>query len=132
MARRTRRSTVGRARDAVRQVPVCSWAPPRGPRTGDGSWPGPWAARPEHTYVSPVERRAVNALHGVVVALVRERYTRGLSLRALAARTGLALSGLTGMAQGSAWPAPTTLATVAGAVDLVPVYVATRGPAQSR
>ncbi|WP_030200897.1 helix-turn-helix domain-containing protein [Terrabacter tumescens] len=50
--------------------------------------------------------------------LARERRLRGLTLRRLSATTGVALSVLTGLEQGSGWPGFETVAIVADALGL--------------
>lgn len=94
------------------------WAPPRGPRdpiTGDWRWTL-WG-RPRDSYQDPLERDCVQTYRHITGSLVSAREASDLSLRELSRTTGLALSVLTGLEQGSTWPRVSTVAGVADAVD---------------
>ena len=90
-----------------------SWPAPRGRRGPDGKWPWTLATRPDDSFVNDLERRSVEGYRQFASGLVRARASRGLSLRSLSGQTGLALSVLTGVEQGSAWPSFQTVAIVA-------------------
>ena len=66
---------------------------------------------------SALELAAVTHFRAGVECLQAERLRQGLTLRQLSARTGVALSALTGMEQGSAWPTFPVLARAAWALD---------------
>jgi transcriptional regulator with XRE-family HTH domain len=93
-----------------------SWPAPRGRRGPDGRWRWTLAARPDDSYVNDLERRSVAGYRELASQLVRARVSRGLTLRSLSAQTGLGLSVLTGLEQGSAWPSFETVAIVASAL----------------
>lgn len=90
-----------------------SWPAPRGRRGPDGKWRWTLATRPDESYVNDLERRSVEGYRHLASQLVGARASRGLTLRSLSGQTGLALSVLTGLEQGSAWPSFETVAIVA-------------------
>lgn len=112
-------------------APVATWNAPRGPRDANGRWMWAWPARPSTSYGSDAERRCAESLRSVVEAFVAARYGKGVSLRELSTRTGVALSVLTGLEQGSAWPKVATVVAVAGALDLEAFLACPNGRAAS-
>lgn len=94
------------------------WSPPRGPRDpATGAWKWAWAARPRSSYGLFPEAETVATWRALVDTLVDERYARGWSLRTVAARSGLSLSVVNSVEQGSAWPTVATFEAVAEALE---------------
>lgn len=75
-------------------------------------------SRPEGSFVNALERDSVDGYRAVASRLADERRRVGLTLRQLSVETGIALSVLTGVEQGSAWPRFDTLATQAAGLGL--------------
>lgn len=93
-----------------------SFCAPRGSRDPEtGRWQWPLWGRPDSAYSGDFEREVVAALRELVGRLVDAREEAGLSLRQMSRATGVSLSVLTGMEQGSAWPRLSTATAVAGA-----------------
>lgn len=95
---------------------VVSWPAPRGGRDEDGSWKWSLASRPADSFVSDLEQRSVDAYRGIASTLVGARNSLGRTLRQVSSDTGVALSVITGVEQGGAWPRFDTLATLAAAL----------------
>jgi transcriptional regulator with XRE-family HTH domain len=76
-------------------------------------------ARKDDTYeAGRWERAAVENYRNLIGELYRAQAKRDMTLRALADKAGVAVSGVNALVTGSAWPRLNTLAAVAGAVGL--------------
>lgn len=112
---RTRRALVARA-ERQAAVPVADWPAPRGRRGPDGRWSWTLALRPEDDCSGNLEAAAVTQLRACASRVQAARQAQGLTLRQLAQRTDIALSALTGLEQGSAWPSFAVLGDTADAL----------------
>jgi hypothetical protein len=101
------------ARERAERRRVADWAPPRGNRGPDGRWLTTLLTRERETCGSPLEAAAVEQLRKCVITLTAARTEQDRKLRALSADANVALSALTSLEQGSAWPTFPVLAAVA-------------------
>jgi transcriptional regulator with XRE-family HTH domain len=97
---------------------VRAWPPPRGPRGEAGRWRWSLLERPNDSYLGSAEASAVQAYRGLATTLVGARTARGWSLRELSQSSGVVLSHLTAIEQGSTWPTFDRLAKAAGTLGL--------------
>ena len=101
-----------------REYRPADWPAPRGGRDATGRWVSTLEDRCEQNCGSALEAAAVAQVRDCVTELRRDRHARGLTLRQLSERTGVALSVLTGLEQGSNWPSFPVLGSVAEHLEL--------------
>jgi transcriptional regulator with XRE-family HTH domain len=98
--------------------PPAAWSAPRGRRGADGRWLWTLEERTAQDCGSTLEAAAVAQVRACAAAVRNARRDAGLSLRTMSVRTGIALSVLTGLEQGSAWPSFAVLGEVADELGL--------------
>jgi DNA-binding phage protein len=109
---------------AVAKSDGLAWQPPRGernnPRPGDrplGEWHRALADR-DAAWEPVIEARAIRQFRNMAEALVEARHENELSTRALSQRSGVALSTLTQLENGSIWGRLDTWRRLTAAVGL--------------
>ena len=96
---------------------VVSWPPPRGPRGPGGHWSWDLDTRPSETYVNEAEERAVDAHRSARCRPDHETQGTGPDPAPAQREDRLALSVLTGVEKGSAWPRFDTLGVMAAGLE---------------